>query len=75
MTKKTSKIKQIISWFFILCRILIGLLVMKTGFDLARGTLPFYYNHDDNFFMGVFIMIIGTYIIFSSLFRQLFDAE
>ena len=73
--KKTSKIKQIVSCFFILCRILIGLLVMKTGFDLATGTLPFYYNHGNNFLMGIFIMIIGGYIIFSSLFRQIFDDE
>ncbi|MCD6389168.1 MAG: hypothetical protein J7L69_07135 [Desulfobulbaceae bacterium] len=75
MTKKTSKTKQIVSCFLILCKILIGLLVMKTGFDLATGTLPFYYNHDNNFLMGLFIMMIGAYIIFSSLFRQLFDAE
>ena len=58
MTKQTSKIKQIVSCFLNLCRILIGLLVMKTGFDLATGALPFYYNHDNNFLMGVFIMII-----------------
>ena len=67
-------IKYIFTWIIILCRIAVGLVVTKTGFDFARGSGAFAYWENDGI-TGIFVMIIGVYIVFSSLFRGLFDQE
>ena len=65
-------LKFIFTWIVILCRIGVGLLVMKTGFDFMRGYDLFAYRDNDGI-TGIFIMIIGAYIAFSSLFHGLFE--
>lgn len=72
MTKNKLGTAQVVSWVITLCRILIGALVIKTGFDLASGTGAFAYNQSDNIMTGVFVMSIGIYFVFSSISRQFF---
>ncbi len=64
--------KHIFSWAVTLCRIVIGLVVIQAGFDFARGSGPFAYREADAL-TGVFVMILGAYIIISSLTRHFFD--
>ena len=52
---------------------MIGLVVIKTGFDLTRGSGSFAYREFYDGITGIFVMIIGAYFVFSSLFRGLFD--
>ena len=56
-----------ISWFLILMRILIGVLVMKTGADLVLGEYPFTETsvHEPTI-TGIFILLVGIHIIFAS---------
>jgi len=68
-----STIKLIFGWIITLCRIVVGLVVIKTGFDLTRGSGTFACQETDDGIMGVFVMIIGAYFVFSSLFRDLFE--
>lgn len=68
-----STITFIVTWILILCRVAVGLVVIKTGFDYTRGTGVFAYLAERDGITGVFVMVIGAYIIFASLFRGLFD--
>jgi hypothetical protein len=51
----------------------VGILVIKTGFDLASGEGSFAFHKSDNIMTGVFVMFIGIYFVFSSLIRQFFE--
>jgi len=51
----------------------VGLVVIKTGFDFTRGSGAFVYQKTDDGIIGIFVMIIGAYFVFSSLFRDLFE--
>jgi hypothetical protein len=55
--------------------VLVGILVVKTGVDLARGASRFYGHEYDNFITGLFAILVGAYFIFSSLFRKFFGDE
>ncbi len=61
-----------LAWIRRLCGIMIGLIVIKTGFDLAGGSGAFAYREGD-LITGIFVMIIGGYFVFSSLFPDLFN--
>jgi hypothetical protein len=50
----------------------IGLVVIKTGFDFSRGSGAFAYREAD-VITGVFVILVGAYFILSSLFPDLFD--
>lgn len=50
-------------------RIVLGLVVIKTGYDYSGGTGAFAYREADAF-TGVFIMIVGAYFVLSSLTRH-----
>jgi len=53
---------------------MVGLVVIKTGFDFTRGSGVFAYSELNDGITGIFVMIIGAYFVFSSLFRSsLFD--
>ncbi|MCK9295229.1 MAG: hypothetical protein M0P70_09090 [Desulfobulbaceae bacterium] len=58
------------AWAFALCRIGVGLAVIKSGFALARGAGPFAYYESDNIMTGVFVMAIGSYFVFSGFRGQ-----
>jgi len=75
VAENKSRIDQAVSWIFTLCRIAVGLLVSKTGFDLARGQGSFAYYGSDRIMTGVFIMAIGIYFVFSGIRRQFFADE
>ena len=66
-------IKHIFVWTITFCRVLIGLVVMKTGFDFTKGSGAFAYKEATDGVTGIFVMIIGAYFVFSSLSRALFD--
>ncbi len=65
-------VKKILSLTLMLFRIVIGLVVIKTGFDFASGGGVFAYQETDGL-TGIFVIIIGVYFIFSSLFGRAFD--
>jgi hypothetical protein len=50
----------------------IGSVVLKTGFDFAKGSGAFAYREAD-VITGVFVILIGAYFILSSIFPDLFD--
>jgi len=50
----------------------IGSVVLKTGFDFAKGSGAFAYREAD-VITGVFVILIGAYIILSSIFPDLFN--
>jgi hypothetical protein len=64
--------KFILAWTIALCRVVIGLVVIKTGFDFARGGGAFSFQQTDTV-TGIFIMIIGVYFVYSSLSKRLFE--
>ncbi len=51
---------------------MVGLVVIKTGFDFLRGKGAFAYLEKGDDITGVFVIIVGAYFVFSSLFRGLF---
>ncbi len=67
-----SSLQQIGKWLFAGLRVLAGILVAKTGIDLLEGDTILGYNRQDTLVIGLFILLIGVYIIFSSLFHVLF---
>lgn len=67
-----SIIKCIFAWIITLCRIVLGLVVIKTGFDFTLGRGAFAYQQADAI-TGIFVIIIGAYFVFSSLFSRLFE--
>ena len=66
------KTKQIFAWIITFCRLAVGFVVMKTGFDFTRGSGAFAYQETDGV-TGIFVIIIGAYFAFSSLFRRVFE--
>lgn len=54
----------------IILRVLVGLLIIKTGADLASGHHIFVgFSTQEPFLSGLFIILIGVHVIFSSIFR------
>jgi len=51
------------------------MVVIKTGFELARGAGSFAYYESDNIMSGFFVMSIGIYFVFSGIRRQFFADE
>ncbi len=53
-------------------RVLVGLLIIKTGVDLASGHHIFIgFSTLGPFLSGLFVILIGAHIIFSSIFSAL----
>ena len=75
MPGNKGKPARIFSWIVTACRVLVGMLVVKTGVDLARGASRFYGQEYDNFITGLFAVLVGAYFILSSLFRKFFGDE
>ena len=67
-----SIFKQMLACIIKLARIVIGLVVLKTGFDFAKGSGMFAYREPD-VITGVFVILVGAYFILSSIFPDLFD--
>ncbi len=60
-------------WIVTIFRVLVGGLIAHTGVDLARSERMFAYNSGlESFITGVFVLLIGLHIIFSSIFDQIF---
>ena len=70
-----SIFKNIFSWAITLCRVVLGLLVIKTGFDFSRGSGAFAFMEVDDGITGIFVMLIGLYFVFSSLFGAVGDSS
>jgi len=49
----------------------LGLVVIKTGFDFSRGSGSFAFMEVEDGITGIFVMILGLYFVFSSLFGAL----
>ncbi len=56
-----------VSWLLIVLRVLIGVLIMKTGADLIQGNYPFNESSvHEPLITGLFIILVGIHIIFAS---------
>jgi TctA family transporter len=64
--------KFVLAWTITLCRVVIGLVVIKTGFDFSRGGGAFSFQQTDTA-TGIFIMIIGVYFVYSSISKRLVE--
>ena len=73
MKKNTSLIKRLGTWLVIGLRTVLGLVVMKTGYDLAAGNLHYGETFGNDPITPLFIIIVGAYFTFSSLLRHLLD--
>ncbi len=67
--------KIFFTWILVVCRILVGGVVFKTGFDYSLGRSVFAYQIQNNKTAGIFVMAIGIYFVFSSIFRGLFGYD
>ncbi len=56
-----------------MCRVVLGLVVIKTGYDFSRESGAFAFMEVEDGITGIFVMIIGLYFVFSSLFGALGD--
>jgi hypothetical protein len=65
-------IKRLLALALTFFRIVIGLVVIKTGLDFTSGSGTFAYQETDGI-TGIFVVLIGVYFIFSSLFGRVFD--
>ncbi|MBM9515066.1 hypothetical protein [Desulfogranum marinum] len=75
MEKIPPLIKQLGMWLVIGLRLALGLVVMKTGYDLAAGKLHYGQAFLDDPITPLFIIIVGAYFSFSSLFGLLFSKK
>lgn len=56
-----------VTWILTILRVLVGVLVMKTGADLIQGRYIFIgYSSFEPLLTGIFLILIGIHIIFSS---------
>jgi hypothetical protein len=62
-------------WLFISLRIGIGLVVIKTGYDLASGNIAGKNSFSSDPITPVFLILLGLYIVFISLIKGCADDE
>ncbi len=60
----------IIKWVTVILQMTIGCVVIKTGYELACGDLPGGNSFSDDPITPIFIILLGCYFLFSSLFRR-----
>ncbi|WP_028585290.1 hypothetical protein [Desulfogranum mediterraneum] len=73
MNNHSSLIQRIGLWLVIGLRMIVGLVVMKAGYDLAAGRLRYDISLENDPITPLFIILMGAYFCFSSLFRWLFS--
>lgn len=72
MEKIRLYLKQFFSYFIILLQMLLGAVVIKTGYDLAAGNLYQGSSMSSDPITPLFIIILGVYFCFSGLLRKIF---
>lgn len=56
-----------VKWLVTILRVLVGVLIMKTGVDLIQGKYIFIgFASFEPLLTGIFLILIGIHIIFSS---------
>lgn len=73
MDRRQQYLKETTAWLVIILRMIIGAVVMKTGFDLAAGKLHGSVSMSTDPITPLFIIILGVYFCFSGLLKKLFD--
>lgn len=63
-----KKLKQAGTWIVVILQMMIGLIVLKTGLDLAAGKMYFTSNHDTTL-TGIFVTLVGAFFLFTSFLR------
>lgn len=59
-----------LKWLLLFLRICVGLLIIKTGIDFSQGHFAFSgFAGQQPFFTGLFTILIGIHVIFSSIFK------
>lgn len=69
MTKPLVHTKQIYNWLLVIIRSLIGITVIKVGYEVAVNKQHFGYYQDNGFFTGLFVIAVGCYFILFSFFK------
>lgn len=72
MNGRKRYIQEAMTWAVIILRMVIGAVVMKTGFDLAAGKIFGDVSMSSDPVTPLFIIILGVYFCFSGLLRKLF---
>lgn len=75
MQQVSTLLKQCGMWILVVLRLVVGLTVMKTGYDLAVGSLYADRSIETDPLTPLFIIVLGAYFAFSSLLRRLFPEE
>lgn len=72
---KFQTLRCIGKWLLFGFRVVTGILVAKTGIDLLEGEIIIGYNRKDTPIIGLFVLPLGVYFIFSSLTQVLFTKK
>ncbi len=73
MKTTLSPIHNAYNWVILLLRSIIGITVVKVGYDIAAHDQYLPLDQSGTLATGLFVMIIGCYFVFSSLFKQFFE--
>ena len=67
---KQTPFRKTLDWLLLFVRILVGGIILKTGYDLAANNLYISPLKEEGFLTGLFIGGIGVYVILTSLTRK-----
>ena len=65
-------LKDFWNWILAGCRIFVGLIVAKTGVGLLQGEFYMGFNRQNDLLTGGFVVLIGAYIVFSTIISLCF---
>lgn len=55
------------------CRVVVGLVVIRAGYDLTRNQGSFVYWNTDSAIAGIFVIVLGLCFIVLGIFPKLFN--
>lgn len=61
-------LKRTGTWIVVILQMIIGLIVIKTGLELAAGKMYFTSTHDTTL-TGIFVTLVGAFFLFTSFLR------
>lgn len=64
-----TPLERKIGWIFFACRVVVGLLVCYAGLELVRGNSLLTGSGFDSLTTGLFVMLLGCYVILASLWN------
>lgn len=73
MQANSFHLQNILQYILLIFRIGIGITVIKVGYELASNTTSFGYYEGTGFGTGLFIIGIGCYFFFNSIYQHFFE--